>query len=47
VLRNSCGQLLATKFKLKNTLGVIEKYGTDFKGNDRIAFIKPKYGKNP
>lgn len=46
VLKNSCGQLLASKFKLKSILGVINKFGNDFKGDDNIAFFKPKYTKN-
>lgn len=47
ILRNSCGQLLAAKFRLSSSLGVINKFGTDFKGEDNIAFFKPKYTKNP
>ena len=46
VLRSSCAQLLAAKFKLGTTLKVMDKFGEDFKGNDRIAFVKPKYIKN-
>lgn len=46
VLKNSCGQLLAAKFKLRNVLGVIKKLGTDFKGTDKVAFHKPKYSMN-
>nr|YP_010424016.1 hypothetical protein NQV51_mgp39 [Aspergillus sclerotioniger]USH57614.1 hypothetical protein [Aspergillus sclerotioniger] len=47
ILKSSCAQLLAAKFKLGTTLKVIKKFGEDLKGEDRVALVKPSYKKNP
>ena len=46
ILKSSCTQLLAAKFKLGTTLKVIDKFGEDLKGSDNIALLKPSYRKN-
>jgi len=46
ILRTSCAKLLAAKFKLGSVTKVIEKFGTDLKGTDRISFFKPSYRTN-
>ena len=35
--------LLAAKFNLKSVAAVLDKFGLDLKGEDRIAFVKPSY----
>lgn len=46
ILRTSCAKLLAAKFKLRSVLKVLEKYGQDMKGKDKVAFLKPSYKMN-
>lgn len=40
-LKTSCAKLLAAKYTLGNTTKVLNKYGTDLKGADRIGFFRP------
>lgn len=46
ILKTSCAKLLAAKFKLRSVLKVINKYGPDLKGNDKIKWFKPSYKLN-
>jgi group II intron reverse transcriptase/maturase len=46
ILKTSCAKLLAAKFKLRSVSKVIEKYGKDLQGKDKIAFLKPSYKMN-
>jgi len=43
ILHTSCAKLLAAKFKLRSVSKVLEKYGQDLKGNDKVGFLKPSY----
>ena len=45
VLKSSCTQLLAAKFKLGSTSKVLSKFGQE--GSDNHEFFKPKYKMNP
>lgn len=42
-LKCSCAKLLAAKFGLHSQAKVFKKFGKDFKGSDKIGFIKPHY----
>lgn len=46
IIRTSCAKLLAAKFKLRSVTKVINKFGMDLKGNDRIGLFKPSYKTN-
>lgn len=37
-------KLLASKFTLRSQREVILKFNSDLKGEDKIGFVKPKYG---
>lgn len=46
ILKSSCLQLLAAKFKLGTSLRTLNKFGQDLKGGDKHSFFKPKYTMN-
>lgn len=46
ILKNSCAKLLAAKFKLGSASKALRKFGSDLKGNDKAAFLKPSYKLN-
>ena len=43
ILKSSCAKLLASKFSLKSQKAVFKKFGSNFKGSDKISFVSPQY----